>query len=106
MTARRLAADADPATGKLGELVADGGVKVEEPGTEATGDRVAYVGATDTFKLTGHTILETPQMIFTESPGSGPKPGAKEVCRARAVRVQAQAGNLEAGRRIAEATVT
>jgi len=68
MRARTIVANADPATGKLGELVADGGVKVEEPGTEATGDRVAYVGATDTFKLTGHTILETPQMIFTESP--------------------------------------
>ena len=68
MTARTIAADADPATGKLGELVADGGVKIEEPGTQATGDRAVYTSATDTFKLTGKTTLETPQVIFTESP--------------------------------------
>lgn len=68
MTARRLAADTDPATGKLGELVVDGGVKLDEPGTQATGDRATYTGATDTFKLTGNTVLETPQVIITESP--------------------------------------
>src|SRR5204863_3574686 len=68
MTARRLAADADPATDKLGALVADGGVKVEEPGTQATGDRVVYTTATDTFKLTDNTVLETPEVVFTESP--------------------------------------
>lgn len=68
MTARTLAADADPATGKLGELVAAGGVKLEQPGTRATGDRAIYTPATDTFKLTGKTVLETPELIFTESP--------------------------------------
>jgi len=68
MTARTIAADADPATSKLGELVADGDVKIEEPGTQATGDRAVYTTATDTFKLTGKTVLETPQVIFTESP--------------------------------------
>ncbi len=68
MTARRLAADTDPATGKLGELVVDGGVKLDEPGTQATGDRATYTSATDTFKLTGNTVLETPQVVITESP--------------------------------------
>ena len=68
MTSRTLNADADPATGKLGELVADGGVVLDEPGTRATGDRAVYTRATDTFKLTGKTILETPEVIFTESP--------------------------------------
>lgn len=68
MTARTIAADADPATGKLGELVADGGVKLDEPGTQATGDRLVYTTATDTLKLTGNTVLETPDLIFTESP--------------------------------------
>jgi len=68
MTAPRLAADADPATDKLGVLMADGGVKVEEPGTIATGDRVDYTTATDTLKVTGHTVLEMPDVVFTESP--------------------------------------
>jgi lipopolysaccharide export system protein LptA len=68
MTARTLTADANPATGKLVELVADGGVKLEEPGTQATGDRAVYTSATDTFRLTGKTVLETPDMIITESP--------------------------------------
>ncbi len=68
MTARTIDADADPTTDKLGEVVADGDVKIEEPGTHATGDRAVYTTATDTFKLTGKTILETPEAIFTESP--------------------------------------
>lgn len=68
MTARIITADADTATDKLGEVVADGDVKVEEPGTKATGDRAVYTTATDTLKLTGKTVLETPQVIFTESP--------------------------------------
>ncbi len=68
MTARTLTADADPATGKLGELVADGDVKLEEPDTWATGDRAVYTRVTDTFKLTGKTVLETSQVIITESP--------------------------------------
>ena len=68
MTAHTLAADADPATHKLGELAADGDVKLEAPGIRATGDRAVYTPATDTFKLTGKTVLETPEVIFTESP--------------------------------------
>lgn len=68
MTARTLAADADPATGKLGQLVADGDVKLDEPDTRATGDRAVYTHGTDTFTLTGKTVLETSQVIITESP--------------------------------------
>ena len=68
MTTRTLTAATHPATGQLAELVADGSVKLQEPGTEATGDRAVYVRASDSFKLTGKTVLETPQAIFTESP--------------------------------------
>ncbi len=68
MTARTIVAATDLATDKLREVVADGDVKIEEPGTQATGDRAVYTTATDTFKLTGKTVLETPQVIFTESP--------------------------------------
>jgi lipopolysaccharide export system protein LptA len=68
MTARTIVAATDSATDKLREVVADGDVKIEEPGTQATGDRAVYTTATDTFKLTGKTVLETPQVIFTESP--------------------------------------
>lgn len=68
MTARTITADTDSATGKLGELVADGGVKLTEPGTQATGDRAVYTSATDTFRLTGKTVLDTPDMTITESP--------------------------------------
>jgi lipopolysaccharide assembly outer membrane protein LptD (OstA) len=70
MSARTLTADADAGseTGRLREVVADGSVRIEEPGTLATGDRAVYTRATDTFKLTGQTILEKPEAIFTESP--------------------------------------
>ena len=68
MTARTLTAAADPASGKPGEFVADGGVKIEQPGTEATGDRAVYTRSTDSLKLTGKTVLETPEVVFTESP--------------------------------------
>jgi lipopolysaccharide export system protein LptA len=68
MTAPVLAANADPATGELAELTADGGVLVEDTGHQATGDRAVYTRATDVLKLTGKTVLETAQVIITESP--------------------------------------
>jgi hypothetical protein len=69
MTTRTLTADADPTTGKLDALVAEGGVKVEEPGTQATGDRAVYTSATDTLKLAGgNTVLDTPEATITETP--------------------------------------
>jgi len=68
MTAHTLAADAEPVTRKLRELAVDGDVKIEAPDIRASGDRGVYTPAADTFKLTGKTVLETPEMIFTESP--------------------------------------
>ena len=50
------------------ELAVDGDVKIEAPDIRASGDRGVYTPAADTFKLTGKTVLETPEMIFTESP--------------------------------------
>ena len=78
MSARTLVATADPATGQLGELVAEGGVKLEQPGTLATGDRAVYARSTDTFQLTGKTVLETPEAILTESPEISWSPAQKK----------------------------
>ena len=109
MTARTLTATADPATGQLNELVADGGVKLEEPGTAATGDRAVYGRAADSFKLTGKTVLETPQAIFTESPEVywsrvDKKFSAREPCviKVKAEALKSEAIKSEALKRIGE----
>lgn len=66
MTCRSLAAKADPATGEPTELVADGDVRITQPGSEALGNRVVYNRLTDVVKLFGDPpIIETPQLTYT-----------------------------------------
>jgi lipopolysaccharide export system protein LptA len=65
LTCRSLVAKADPASGEPKELVADGGVRVEQPGSEARGDKMIYNHKTQMLILTGQPMIETPQAIIT-----------------------------------------
>lgn len=66
MTCRSLTAKADPATGEPREVVADGGVNVEQPGSRAQGNRAVYDRSADILKLIGDPpVVETPQVIYT-----------------------------------------
>ena len=66
LTCRSLTAKADQGTGEPNELVADGDVRFEQPGSEARGNRVVYNRIADVVKLIGDPpIIETPQLIYT-----------------------------------------
>lgn len=64
LTSRSLEAKADPASGDPTELVAAGGVRIEQPGTEATADQAVYNRTTDILKLIGRPIVEMPQGTY------------------------------------------
>lgn len=66
MTCQSLTATADPASGEPTELVAAGGVQIQQPGSEARGTRAVYNRTADVVKLIGDPpTVETPQMIYT-----------------------------------------
>lgn len=67
MDANTLAANADAATGEMAELVAEGGVRIEQPGSVARGSRAVYARSTQVLKLLGNPSLETPQVIISEA---------------------------------------
>lgn len=65
MTCRSLAAKADPGSGEPAELVADGGVRIEQPGSEAKAEQAVYNRRTDILKLIGQPVIEMPQGTYT-----------------------------------------
>ena len=67
LTTRTLTARTDSATGGLSDLLAEGGVRIEQSDSLATGERATYDAVTDTFEVTGHPKLETPQMTITDA---------------------------------------
>ena len=71
LTSRSLAAKADPASGEPTELIADGGVRIEQPGSEGAGRQMVYNHSTQIFKLLGRPRIETPKAIFTSEQRTG-----------------------------------
>ena len=67
MTARRLTARTDPATGALSSLLAEDNVQIEQPGVVGNGERAAYNAATDVLELTGNPTLKTPELSFSKA---------------------------------------
>jgi lipopolysaccharide export system protein LptA len=67
MDAATLTAQTDAATGDLAELAAEGGVRIEQPGSLARGSRVVYTKSTQILKLLGNPSLETPEVIVSEA---------------------------------------
>jgi lipopolysaccharide export system protein LptA len=67
MDANTLTANMDAVTGGLGELVAEGGVRIEQPGSLARGSQAVYTGSTQILKLLGNPSLETPEVIISEA---------------------------------------
>jgi len=67
LTTSLLTARTDPATGALSDLLAEGGVRIEQIGSLAMGDRATYTAATDRFVVSGKPTLETPQMTITDA---------------------------------------
>ncbi|MFO1511461.1 MAG: hypothetical protein U1F83_00865 [Verrucomicrobiota bacterium] len=65
MTCRSLAAKTDPGSGEPAELVADGGVRIEQPGSEAKAEQAVYNRRTDILKLIGQPVIEMPQGTYT-----------------------------------------
>jgi lipopolysaccharide export system protein LptA len=51
----------------LSDLVAEGDVQIEQPGSMAKGARATYTAATDFLELTGTPTLDTPQARITEA---------------------------------------
>ncbi len=67
LTTHTLTARSDANTGVLLNLVAEGDVQIEQPGSQARGGRATYTAATDFLELTDHPSLETPQLIITDA---------------------------------------
>ena len=65
LTCRTLTARSDPGSGELSELVAEGRVRMEQPGSEARGDKMIYNRVTDILRLIGQPSLETARVTFT-----------------------------------------
>jgi lipopolysaccharide export system protein LptA len=65
LSCRTLTAQGDQASGELSELVADGNVRIEQPGSEASGDKMVYNRGTEILKLMGQPRIEAPQAIYT-----------------------------------------
>jgi lipopolysaccharide export system protein LptA len=65
LTCRSLAAKADPTSGEPKELVAAGGVRIEQPGSEARAEQAVYNRGTDILKLLGQPVIEMPQGTYT-----------------------------------------
>lgn len=65
LTCGELAVRADPATGEPQELVADHGVRVEQPGSVARSARMVYNRPAGLVKLIGQPTVETPQGTYT-----------------------------------------
>jgi len=65
LTCRSLTAKAEPATGEPTELVASGGVHLEQPGSEARAEQAVYNRTTDILKLLGQPVIEMPQGTYT-----------------------------------------
>jgi lipopolysaccharide export system protein LptA len=67
LSTRTLTAHAGPPNGALSDVVAEGEVQVEQPGSMARGERATYTAATDVLELTGTPTLDTPQARITEA---------------------------------------
>ncbi len=65
LTTRSLTARADPATGALLNLMAEGDVRIEQAGNVAQSGRATYTAATDLLELVDNPLLETPQAVIT-----------------------------------------
>lgn len=67
LNARTITSQSTSATNGLADLVAEGGVTVEQPGSVARGERANYASATQVLELTGKPTLETPELFITEA---------------------------------------
>ena len=67
LSTRTLTAHAGPPNGALSDVVADGDVQIEQPGSVARGARATYTAATDLLQLLGNPTLDTPQARITEA---------------------------------------
>jgi lipopolysaccharide assembly outer membrane protein LptD (OstA) len=67
MTCRSLTAKADATSSEPTELVAAGGVRIEQPGTEARSEQAVYHRKSDILKLIGQPIIEMPQGTYTSN---------------------------------------
>ncbi len=65
LSARTLSARADPATGALTTLIAEGDVVMDQPAGRARGGRAVYEAATGVLELSESPELETPQVHVT-----------------------------------------
>lgn len=65
LTAARLTATCNPTNGALVQLVADGGVQADQPGSVAQADRATFTAATEILVLTGSPSLRTPEAFVT-----------------------------------------
>jgi len=67
LTTRTLTARSDSATGELSDLLAEGGVEVEQSDGLARGGRATYAAKMDVLELLDRPTLETPQVIISEA---------------------------------------
>jgi len=65
LTSRSLAATTDPVSGEPTQLIAEGGVQIEQPGSEARAEQAVYNRKTDILKLIGRPVIEMPQGTYT-----------------------------------------
>lgn len=64
---RTLTAQADPITGALSDLVAEGGVRVDQAGRVASGGRATYAGNSGILELTGKPVFEAAELSVTQA---------------------------------------
>lgn len=67
LTARTITSQSTSATNGLSDLVAEGDVRVEQPGYVGRGQRATYAAATQVLELMGTPTLDTPELLITEA---------------------------------------
>ena len=67
MTCRSLAAKTDAASGEPVELVAAGGVHLEQPGMDARAEQAIYNRKLDALRFVGQPVIEMPQGTYTSN---------------------------------------
>ena len=69
MECETLTANTHPTTHELFDLIAGGGVRVQQADGEARGERAVYTHSDQLLKLLGQSVIDRPEVIYTSSKG-------------------------------------
>ena len=67
MECETLTANTHPTTHELFDLIAGGGVRVQQADGEARGERAVYTHSDQLLKLLGQSVIDRPEVIYTSS---------------------------------------